>query len=124
MTKTSETRKRNRADVSEPAPEEVVLVVDVATLEGEGFYGTSEYKGQAITVEFDDRGLGLSLTQDMAARIGVRKGSKVSVAVESEKTEVFEVPVSSVGRSVQISDPDVYRAMGQAGGAVLRLRHP
>ena len=101
---------------------ELVFVVDVTSLTKNGFVGSSSYEGREVDLEFDDAGKGAFLTSEMAARLRVRKGSKVSVVIEDEKNQVAELIVSGVGRAARISDPKVYYAVGREGGAVVRLR--
>jgi len=101
---------------------ELVFVVDVSALTKEGFKGSTEYEGRTVDLEFDDRGGGVSLTSEMAARLRVKKGSRVSLIVENDANHVKEAKVASVGKSLRISDPQVYYAIGKEGGAVLRVR--
>jgi len=101
---------------------ELVFVVDVSALTKEGFRGSTEYEGRIVDLEFDDGGDGVSLTSEMAARLRVKKGSRVSLVVEDGARQVAEVTVASVGKSLRISDPKVYYAVGKEGGAVLRVR--
>lgn len=100
---------------------EIIFVVDVTSLTKKGFVGTSTYGGKKVDLEFDDSGAGVFITSDMAARLHVRKGSKLSIMIEDEKKQMVEATVSGVGSRTRISDPKVYYAVGRDGGAVIRL---
>ncbi len=102
--------------------DEIVFVVDVSSFSRRGFVGTTSYEGQSIDLEFDDESGGLTLNSEMAKRIHVRKGSLVSVVIENDRTQVVESFVGGVGRSLRMSDPKVYYAVGKEGGAILRVR--
>jgi ABC-type lipoprotein release transport system permease subunit len=108
--------------VAEAAQSELVFVVDVSSLTKKGFIGTSTYEGKKVDLEFDDGGKGVILTSEMAARLRVRKGSKLSVIVEDEKNQVVEAAVAGVGKTPKISDPKIYYSVGREGGAIVRLR--
>ena len=101
---------------------ELVFVVDVTTLTDKGFVGTTEYGGKKVDLDFDDGEAGVYLTAEMAGRLHVRKGSLVSLIIEDDKNQVAEATVAAVGKTLRISDPKVYYAIGREGGAVLRLR--
>lgn len=101
---------------------ELVFVVDVSSLTADGYVGTTEYEGKQVDLEFDDGDSGVFLTSEMAGRLRVRKGSAVSLIIESERNEVVEAEVSGVGKKLRISDQRVYYAVGREGGAVIRMR--
>lgn len=101
---------------------ELVFVVDVTSLTGEGFVGSTKYEGKAVDLEFDDGDAGVFLSSEMAARLRVRKGSKVLLVVESERNIVTDAVVSGIGKTVRISNPKVYYDVGKEGGAVMRIR--
>jgi ABC-type lipoprotein release transport system permease subunit len=101
---------------------ELVFVVDVTSLTKKGFVGSTKYEGKAVDLEFDDGDAGVFLSSEMAARLRVRKGSKVLLVVESERNIVTDAVVSGVGKTVRISNPKVYYDVGKEGGAVVRIR--
>ncbi len=101
---------------------EVVFVVDVTSLTEKGFTGTTKYESREIQIEFDDGDAGVFLTSEMAGRLHVRKGSKLSVVIEDEKNEVFETTVAGLGKAVRVSNAKAYYGIGRVGGAVIRLR--
>lgn len=108
--------------MGEAAKAELVFVVDVSSFTKSGFVGTTSYEGGQVSLEFDDAGEGAFLTAEMAGRIGVKKGSKISVALEGGFSGFHELTVAGVGRSLRISDSAVYYGIGREGGAVLRIR--
>jgi hypothetical protein len=114
--------KRSRLSVVSAGLAELAFAVDVSSLTEKGFVGTSTYGGKRVDLEFDDLGDGVFLSSEMATRLGVRKGSTLSVIIEDEKIQVVEVVVGGTGKSVRISDPRVYYAVGREGGAVIRIR--
>lgn len=101
---------------------ELVFVVDVSSLTKKGFVGSSTYEGKEVHLEFDDGADGVFLTPQMAARIHVRKGSRVLVTLEDGTALFAELPVSGVSRAPRISDQRVYYAIGHEGGAILHIR--
>ncbi len=101
---------------------ELAFVVDVSLLTEEGFKGTTKYAGKEVEISFDDKGEGVFLTSEMASRLHVRKGSRLSIVVEGDKNQVAEAAAATVGRGIRISDPKVYYAVGREGGAVVRIR--
>jgi ABC-type lipoprotein release transport system permease subunit len=108
--------------VAESGPAELVFVVDVSSFTNKGFIGTSTYGGKKVDIRFDDAGAGVFLTSEMAARLHVKKGSKVSLTLEEGSNQVVEIPVAGLAKAVRVSDPKVYYAVGREGGAVMRLR--
>jgi ABC-type lipoprotein release transport system permease subunit len=119
---TQRSPKRSSAGVSMPAETEIVFVVDVSSFTEKGFIGTSRFEGQPMAIDFDDGDQGIFLSHEMAGRLGVRKGSRVSALVEADKTQAAQMAVAAVGRAVRISDAKVYYAIGKEGGAVIRIR--
>jgi ABC-type lipoprotein release transport system permease subunit len=101
---------------------ELVFVVDVSSLTTKGFVGSSNYGGKKVELEFDDGDAGVFLPSEMAARLHVRKGSRISLITENERNHVTEVALSGVSKTVRISNPKVYYEVGKEGGAVLRIR--
>lgn len=101
---------------------ELVFVVDVTSLTKKGFVGSTKYEGKAVDLEFDDGDAGVFLSSEMAARLHVRKGSKVLLVAENERTLVTDAAVSGVGKTVRISNPKVYYEVGKEGGAIVRIR--
>lgn len=101
---------------------EIVFAVDVSSLTKKGFVGTSTYEGKRVDLEFDDSGAGVFLTSQMAGRLHIRKGSRVSIVIEDEKKQLVESEVAGVGNKTRISDQKVYYAVGREGGGVVRLR--
>ena len=104
------------------APAELVFVVDVSALTKEGFVGTTTYEGERVDLEFDEAGAGVFITAEMAGRLRVKKGSRLSLMVEDDANLVAEAIVASVGKALRVSNPKVYYAIGREGGAILRLR--
>ena len=102
--------------------DELVFVVDVSSLTKKGFVGTTKYEGRQIEIEFDDGTAGVFLTSEMAGRLHVRKGSKLSILIEDERNQIVEVPLAGVGKAVRVSDAKVYYSVGREGGGILRLR--
>ena len=116
-------RKRTSPHSAAPeGPAELVFVVDVSSLTDQGFTGATSYGGGRVEFEFDDKDGGLSLTSEMAARLRVRRGSRVLIVIEDGSDRVAEETVASVGEALRISSAKVYNAVGREGGAVLRLR--
>lgn len=101
---------------------ELVFVVDVSSLTKEGFIGSTKYEGNTVELEFDDKDAGIFLSPEMAARLHVRKGSRVSLMLENERNQMADAVVSGVGKTVRISNSKVYYEVGREGGAVVRIR--
>lgn len=101
---------------------ELVFVVDVSALTGRGFVGSTEYEGKKVDLDFDDADAGVFLSSEMAGRLHVKKGSRVSIVIEDDDNQVAQTRVASVGKSLRISDLKVYYAVGREGGAVIRVR--
>ena len=101
---------------------ELVFVVDVSALTSKGFVGSTEYEGDKVDLSFDDANSGVFLNSEMAGRLHVKKGSRVSIIIEGDNNQVAETAVASVGKSLRISDARVYYAVGREGGAVIRVR--
>ena len=114
--------KRTRHSVVSERQAELVFVVDVSTLTKKGFVGTTTYQGRQVSLEFDDEAAGVFLTPDMAGRLHVRKGSALSMAIENERSEVGQANLAAVGKTLRISDPRVYYAVGKEGGGIIRIR--
>jgi len=108
--------------VSISADDEIVLVVDVSSFTEKGFIGTSRFAAKAVSIEFDEGDQGLFLSKEMGEKLGVRKGSQVSLIVEAERTQVIQTTVAAVGKATRISDAKAYYATGEEGGAVIRIR--
>jgi hypothetical protein len=104
------------------AEDEIVFVVDVSSFTEKGFIGMTRFEGEPIGINFDDEDQGIFLSHEMAGRLGVKTGSRVSALVEADKTQVVHMVVAAVGRPVRISDAKVYYAIGKEGGAVIRIR--
>ena len=113
--------RKNPSEASAPSAE-IVFVIDVSALTKEGFVGSSTYEGKQVELGFDDSGKGVYLTPEMAARLHVRKGSRVSLVLEGESTRIVDLVVGGVGKRPRISDAKAYYAVGREGGAVVRLR--
>jgi hypothetical protein len=101
---------------------ELVLVVDVSSFTEKGFIGSTTLGGRRVDVEFDDRDEGVSLTAEAAKKLHVKKGSLLSVFVEDDRVQIVKTAVASVGKSLRISQPKVYYAVGKEGGAIVRIR--
>jgi ABC-type lipoprotein release transport system permease subunit len=108
--------------VASASQAELAFAVDVSSLTEKGFVGTTNFEGTTVDLEFDDQDGGVFLSSRMAGRLGVRRGSTVSIIIESEKNQVVEAVVGGVGKALRISDPRVYYAVGKEGGAVIRIR--
>ncbi|MDG6965793.1 MAG: hypothetical protein JRM75_03915 [Nitrososphaerota archaeon] len=114
--------KKSPSGVAASEQTELVFVVDVSSFTKNGFMGATEYQGGRVELEFDDEGEGLFLTSEMATRLQVGEGSRVSLALEEGLNQAVELTVAGVGGRPRISDPRVYYGVGREGGAVLRLR--
>ena len=101
---------------------ELVFVVDVSSLTAEGFIGSTKYEGKTVELEFDDRDAGIFLSPEMAARLHVRKGSRITLTTENERNQATDATVAGVGKTVRVSDSRVYYGVGKEGGAILRIR--
>ncbi len=108
--------------VPETPEGELLLVVDVSSFTKKGFIGSTTIGGLRVDVEFDDQDAGVSLTASAAKKLHVRKGSPVSVVVEDDRIQVIKTTVAGVGKSLRISQPKVYYAVGKEGGAIVRIR--
>lgn len=116
------TKGQKKSSAGPADPSELVFVLDVSSFTKGGFLGTSTYEGNVVELEFDDLGEGVFLTPEMALRLGVKKGSRVSVALEEAGVSASELAVSGTAKRPRISDPKLYYAIGREGGAVVRLR--
>ena len=101
---------------------EIAFVVDVSALTNKGFIGTTRYEGKEIGLDFDDGDAGVFLSSEMAARLGVRKGSQLTILIEGASDQMVEAKVASVGRALRISSAKAYYEVGKEGGAVVRIR--
>ena len=101
---------------------DLVFVVDVSSFTKKGFVGSTTFVGEPVAVQFDDEKNGIYLTQEMARRLKVRKGSSVSILVENDRHVLTEATVASVGKEIRISDPKVYYEVGKEGGAIVRIK--
>ena len=101
---------------------ELVFVIDVSSFTENGFVGATPYQGRRVNLEFDDKGEGVFLTSEMAARLQVREGSRLTLMLEDGSSQAVELTVAGVGDKLRISDPRVYYGVGREGGAVLMLR--
>ncbi len=99
-----------------------MFVVDVSSFTKRGFIGTTRFGGKQVTLDFDDGEAGVFLSSEMASRLHVRRGSRVSLITENERNHVTESVVSGVGKGPRISDEKVYFEVGRLGGAVVRIR--
>ena len=103
-------------------PAELVFVVDVSALTDKGFVGTTRYEGKEVHLDFDDGDGGVFLNSEMAGRLHVKKGSRLTVIIEDDIPQVAETKVAAVGRSLRISNARVYYGVGKEGGAIVRIR--
>lgn len=104
---------------------ELIFAVDVAAFTKEGFVGSSNYAGQPIEIEFDDADAGVFLNHEMGEKLHVRKGSAVTLIVDTdERPQVTASVVAGTGEKVRISSARVYYQVGRDGGAVVRIRKP
>jgi ABC-type lipoprotein release transport system permease subunit len=108
--------------VASASAAELVFVVDVSALTSKGFVGTTKYEGKRVELDFDDGDAGVFLNSEMAGRLHVKKGSRLSVVIEGDSNQVADTRVASVGKTLRISDAKVYYAVGKEGGAILRVR--
>jgi hypothetical protein len=91
--------------------EEIVFVVDVSSFSGKGFVGTSSFSGDPVAIEFDDGSQGVFLSREMARKLGVKKGSRISALVEAEKTDEGK-PAEAPPGPPPISEAERAEAMG------------
>jgi hypothetical protein len=102
---------------------ELVFVVDVTSFTGKGFIGSCTFEGKRIDIEFDDSDTGLSLDNEMCARLGASKGSTLTILVEDErKIQVIESEITAVSDKLAFSNEKLYYLVGRLGGAIIRLR--
>jgi hypothetical protein len=95
----------------------------VSAFTDRGFVGSSNFSGEGVNIEFDDRNEGLVLSSVMAGRIRVRTGSKVTIILENEeRPQISESIIKSVGQKLRISDEKTYYFVGRTGGAIIRVR--
>ena len=114
--------KRSYHSVASAPQAELVFVVDVSSLTKKGFVGSTKYEGKTVELEFDDKDAGIFLSPEMAGRLHVRKGSRVSLVTENERNQATDAVVSGVSDVVRISNSKVYYEVGKQGGAVVRIR--
>ncbi|MDG6899772.1 MAG: hypothetical protein JRN59_04615 [Nitrososphaerota archaeon] len=116
--------KKSPSSTPEPsgAEAELVFVVDVSSFTEDGFVGATRYQGDRVNLEFDDKGDGIFLTSEMAVRLRVNEGSRLTLVLEGASSQAVELTVAGVGSKLRVSDPKVYYGVGREGGAVLRLR--
>ncbi|QQG48641.1 MAG: hypothetical protein HY247_07885 [archaeon] len=100
---------------------ELLFVVDVSRFTRAGFSSTATYKGKRLDLHFDDQDEGIFLTSEMAKKLAVRKGSKVSVLLQDDVNEQVVAKVAGVGASFRVSLAKVYYAIGKEGGAVMKV---
>ncbi len=101
----------------------LVFVIGVSSFTKRGFLGSTSFGGQPLEIEFDDQDDGIFLSPEMCTRIDVRKGSKVTVAVEGEdRPVVSEATIAGVTSKPRLSNAKVYYEVGRGGGAVLAIR--
>jgi len=109
--------------LSQGAERELVLVVSVSSFTEEGFMGSASFGEKTIDIEFDDKDEGSFLSQEMARRLGSRKGSKLLIVIEAEDEPVAsETMVAGVSSKPRISNARTYYEVGKAGGAIIRMR--
>ena len=101
---------------------ELVFVVDVSSLTTKGFIGSTKYQGKTVELEFDDKDAGIFLSPEMAARLHVRKGSRITLTTENERNQATDATVAGVGKTVLISNSKIYYEVGKEGGAIVRIR--
>lgn len=101
---------------------ELQFVVNVTSLTKKGFVGSTVYKGEAVDLEFDDGEAGVNLSSEMAARLHVRKGSKVLLVTENDRRLITDAVVSGVGEILRISNSKIYYEVGKEGGAIIKIR--
>jgi hypothetical protein len=103
--------------------DELVFVVDVTSFTEKGFTGSCTFEGKRINIEFDDDDAGLSLDAGMCTRIGVGKGSSLTILVEDDqKIQVVESKITAVDDKLTFSNEKLYYLVGRLGGAIIRLR--
>ena len=101
---------------------ELVLVVDISAITDKGFVGATKYGGRVVEFDFDDGDAGVFLDTEMARRLHVKKGSRLSLLIEGEVNEVAESKVASVGKTLRVSSARAYYRIGKEGGAIIRIR--
>jgi hypothetical protein len=113
----------NLVSESTTEKDELVFVVDVTSFTEKGFIGSCTFEGKRIDIEFDDDDAGLSLDADICTRIGVRKGSSLTIVVEDDqKIQALESKVTAVKDKLTFSNEKLYYLVGRLGGAIIRLR--
>ena len=81
----------------------------------------TSYGEQPVEILFDDLDEGVFLTRAMAARIGARKGSKLSIVVENGAPLLAEALFAGAAKVPRISSSKVYYTLGREGGAVVKI---
>ena len=114
--------ERSQPSVASAGTAEIVFVVDVSGLTDKGFVGTTRYEGREVGLDFDDGDEGVFLNSEMAGRLHAKKGSRLSLVIEDDTTQIAGAKVAAVGRSLRISNAKVYYGVGKEGGAVIRIR--
>lgn len=106
-----------------PGTNELVFVVVMTSFTNEGFAVSSTYEGRRVDIQFSERNEGLRLSLEMCRRIGLEKGSCVTILVEEdERTHAIESVVNAVGDSLRFANPELYYLIGRTGGGVLIIR--
>jgi len=101
---------------------ELVFVVGVSSFTRKGFVGSASFKGEPVDIEFDDRDAGVFLSAEMCREIHVKKGSRVSMAVDVDaRPGVAESVIEGVTAKPRISNTKVYYDVGRMGGAIIRI---
>jgi ABC-type lipoprotein release transport system permease subunit len=119
--KSIQSEKSRRGTGVETSENELVFVVDVSRFTPKGFAADSSFKGEKVSLEFDEDGEGIFLDAEMARRIGAGRGDALTVVVEDGVTVVSETSLTSVGDAVRLSDSKIYYAIGREGGTVVRI---
>jgi hypothetical protein len=102
---------------------ELVFVVDITSFTGGGFTASSSYEGRRVDIEFSEKSDGLRLSKEMCNRVGLEKGSGVTILVEEdEKVHSIESVVAEVGETLRFGSPELYYTIGRTGGGVLVIR--
>ena len=100
---------------------QLVFAVNISSFTRDGFAALTSYKGRTVEIIFDDLDEGVFLTPAMAARIGARKGSKVSIGVEDGEPLFAQALFAGAAKVPRVSSSKVYYALGKEGGAVVRI---
>jgi ABC-type lipoprotein release transport system permease subunit len=106
----------------EERAKEIVLVVELRSFTKAGFIGSARFADSEVSIEFDDKDEGVTLSTQMCQKLGVRKNSKLSILAEVDgRPELYETFLATTNKSLKISNAKVYYFVGRATLAILRI---